>query len=223
MKHSLLSATILFLLICGGGPVTSARADRAGQDMVRDSDDELNRVYQKTLARLTNAEAKAKLREAQRAWIAFRDAESAMMYALTNMSLDTEIHVAAMTGQRTKQLQALPASDEAATADATAAASGEDSTPMDRDYKVRCQVGLVVHATPDAKGRRVGTLEDGQKIQLDGKKGPRNGTVFPVVSKDKDTVGATWIQIKAPLQGYILFQADGQPENDYIVPQVLPE
>ncbi len=222
MRTLPLTTVALFLLFGCGALVPSVRADGAGQDMVRESDAELNRVYQKTLARLNTSEAKARLREAQRAWVAFRDAEAAMMNELTSTPLDTEEHVAAMNEARTRQLKALPA-PEAEAAD-EAAATDEDNTPLDRDYKVRCKVGLVVHAAPDAKSRKVCTLEDGQNIQLDGKRGPRKGSVFPVVSQDKgEAAGATWIKISAPLQGYVLFQADENPANDYIVPQVLPE
>ena len=222
MRNSPLTIVAFLLLFGCGGLVPSVRADRAGQDMVRESDAALNRAYQQTLANLKTSEAKARSREAQRAWIAFRDAEAALMNELTSTPLDTEEHVAAMNEVRTKQLKALPA-PEAGTAD-EAAASDDDSTPMDRDYRVRCKVGLVVHAAPDAKSRKVGTLEDGQNIQLDGKRGPRRGTVFPVISTDKgETAGATWIKISAPLQGYVLFQSDENPDNDYIVPQILPE
>ncbi|HEU0049807.1 MAG TPA: lysozyme inhibitor LprI family protein [Nitrososphaera sp.] len=40
-------------------------------------DAELNKIYQSLLAKLADTEAKNKLRESQRAWIAFRDAEAA--------------------------------------------------------------------------------------------------------------------------------------------------
>jgi uncharacterized protein YecT (DUF1311 family) len=41
-------------------------------------DAELNKIYQSLLAKLADTEAKNKLRESQRAWIAFRDAEAAL-------------------------------------------------------------------------------------------------------------------------------------------------
>ena len=192
--------------------------------MVKETDAELNRVYQRTLAGLKDAEAKSKLREAQRAWVAFRDAEAAMMEALTDTPLDMEEHVAEMNKQRTRQLQALPAAGGGEATDAAVAAD-EDSNPLARDYRVRCQVGLVVHAAPDAKSARVGTLKDGQPVQLDGKKAPGQGNVFPVVSNEKGTemAGVTWIKLKAPLAGYVLFQADDSAAHDYLVPQVLGE
>lgn len=219
MKY-LLPCVGVLLLLCGA-PVPSGRADRAGQEMVKETDAELNRVYQKTLAGLQTAEAKSKLRDAQRAWIAFRDAEAALLGQLTDTPLDTEEHIAEMNKQRTRQLRSLPTADDEQ-ADTTAA-SDEDSSPLARDYRVRCQVGLVVHAAPDAKSTRVGTLKNGQMVQLDGKKAPGQGNVFPVVSKDSETAGATWIKLKAPLQGYVLFQSDDSADNDYLVPQVLGE
>ena len=106
------------------------------------------------------------------------------------------------------------------------AASDEDHSPLARDYKVRCQVGLVVHTIPDVKGHRVGTLENGQNVQLAGKKAPGAGNVFPIVSLDRSpgvSKSVSWIKIKAPLQGYILFTADENSDHDYIVPQVLGE
>lgn len=221
MKHLLPRVGILLLLLFCGAPAPSSRADRAGQEMVKETDAELNRAYQKTLAGLKTAEAKFKLREAQRAWVAFRDAETALMQELTDTPLDTEEHVAEMNKQRARQLRALPAGGGDETADT--AASDEDSTPLARDYRVRCQVGLVVHAAPDAKSAKVGTLKDGQPVQLDGKKAPGQGNVFPVISKDSASAGATWIKLKAPLQGYVLFQSDDNADNDYLTPQILGE
>ena len=63
-------------------------------------------------------------------------------------------------------------------------------------------------------------------MQLAGKKAPGAGNVFPIVSRDQSpgaSKSASWIKIKAPLQGYILFTADENSDHDYIVPQVLGE
>jgi len=48
---------------------------QARKDFER-ADAELNKIYQSLLAKLADTEAKNKLRESQRAWIAFRDAEA---------------------------------------------------------------------------------------------------------------------------------------------------
>src|SRR6266478_2114836 len=41
------------------------------------ADAELNKIYEALLAKLTDAEGKEKLKQSQRAWLAFRDAEAA--------------------------------------------------------------------------------------------------------------------------------------------------
>jgi hypothetical protein len=73
-------------------------------------DAELNKIYQSLLAKLADTEAKNKLRESQRAWLAFRDAEAAFatdqvrggsaapVLRWTSMTQTTE--------QRVKQLKA---------------------------------------------------------------------------------------------------------------------
>ena len=42
------------------------------------ADAELNKTYEALLAKLPDAESKQKLKESQRAWLAFRDAEAAL-------------------------------------------------------------------------------------------------------------------------------------------------
>jgi uncharacterized protein YecT (DUF1311 family) len=41
------------------------------------ADAELNKIYEALLAKLPDAEGKEKLKQSQRAWLAFRDAEAA--------------------------------------------------------------------------------------------------------------------------------------------------
>jgi uncharacterized protein YecT (DUF1311 family) len=67
---------------CFGFAVSSVHAQtqaemnaQARKDFER-ADAELNKIYQSLLAKLAETEAKNKLRESQRAWIAFRDAEA---------------------------------------------------------------------------------------------------------------------------------------------------
>jgi len=43
------------------------------------ADAELNKTYEALLAKLPDAEGKQKLKESQRAWLAFRDAEAAFV------------------------------------------------------------------------------------------------------------------------------------------------
>lgn len=72
-------------------------------------DAELNKIYQSLLAKLADTEAKNKLRESQRTWIAFRDAETAFAVdQARGGSMAPTIRYATMTElteQRIKQLK----------------------------------------------------------------------------------------------------------------------
>ena len=100
-------ALVLLLLVFSLGPAPRVRASSAGNDLTV-ADAELNAAYQKALAAMPSAESKTKLREAQRAWVAFRDAEVALRATIPPVSgnglkiLQTEL-----TDARTKQLQEL--------------------------------------------------------------------------------------------------------------------
>jgi uncharacterized protein YecT (DUF1311 family) len=73
-------------------------------------DAELNKIYQSLLAKLADTEAKNKLRESQRAWIAFRDAEAAFaadQFRGGSMAPTIRYEVMAeLTQRRIKQLKA---------------------------------------------------------------------------------------------------------------------
>jgi uncharacterized protein YecT (DUF1311 family)/sugar lactone lactonase YvrE len=89
---------------------SQAQMDRQAAKDFEKADAELNRTYAALIAKLPDAESKRKLRESQRAWIAFRDAEAAFaadqlrdgsaapVLRWTNMTQTTE--------QRVKQLKA---------------------------------------------------------------------------------------------------------------------
>jgi len=67
---------------------------------------ELNKIYQSLLVKLADTEAKNKLRESQRAWLAFRDAEAA--FAAGGGTMAPTLRYATMTElteQRIKQLK----------------------------------------------------------------------------------------------------------------------
>jgi uncharacterized protein YecT (DUF1311 family) len=69
-------------------------------------DAELNKIYQSLLVKLADTEAKNKLRESQRAWLAFRDAEAA--FAAGGGTMAPTLRYATMTElteQRIKQLK----------------------------------------------------------------------------------------------------------------------
>lgn len=76
---------------------------------MRRSDAELNRVYQKALAAMPDTDAKAKLRESQRAWVAFRDAEMELLQisGVGTGNTEKESHMTDVNNHRSKELQDL--------------------------------------------------------------------------------------------------------------------
>ena len=74
------------------------------------ADAQLNRTYAALMAKLPDAESKRKLKESQRAWIAFRDAETAFVaYQFRRGSMAPVLRWTSMTEtteQRIKQLKA---------------------------------------------------------------------------------------------------------------------
>ena len=105
MKSILRCATITVLLLSSVCLTPSLRASAEGDDL-RAADAELNTTYQKTLESLPDAATKEKLREAQRAWVAFRDAEISLNSALPGASGNTlKMLQTDLTGARTKQLK----------------------------------------------------------------------------------------------------------------------
>lgn len=85
----------------------SLRASAEGDDL-RAADAELNTAYEASLEAMPTAPAKARLREAQRAWIAFREAEVAVNGALPGATGNTlKMLQTELTQTRTSQLKAL--------------------------------------------------------------------------------------------------------------------
>lgn len=98
------------------------------------------------------------------------------------------------------------------------ALSGEPA-PLARKHQVNCEVGLAIRSKPAYESKRLGLLENGDKVALAGK--PVEGDkskVIPVVSKDAQDAEAMWIQISAPKAGYVLYKALGTAPHDYLVP-----
>ena len=95
------SAAVALLLIA---PISSTYASAEGDDL-RAADAELNAVYQKALNALAGADAKEKLRESQRAWIAYRDAEVAFYAALGTGGGGLKITQTELTEERTTRLR----------------------------------------------------------------------------------------------------------------------
>ena len=106
----LLRAAVVALALVGLGLWSASprlRASAEGDDL-RAADAELNSAYQVALDALPGNATRAKLREAQRAWIAFRDAEIELNGALPGASGNTlKMLQTELTEARTKQLTAL--------------------------------------------------------------------------------------------------------------------
>jgi uncharacterized protein YecT (DUF1311 family) len=105
--QSLFRTAAVVLLFCSSVLIPSGYGSSEGEEL-RAADAELNSTYQKAVAAMPSAALKAKLRDAQRAWVAFRDAEIALNGELPGATgnvlkmLQTEL-----TGIRTKQLKDL--------------------------------------------------------------------------------------------------------------------
>ncbi len=72
--------------------------------------------------------------------------------------------------------------------------------------QVNYPIGLNVRSAPTSSSRRMGSLAYGQKVKIVGKLkrvGTDNVIVIPTTAQDSD--GTTWVKIKAPLRGFVLF------------------
>ncbi len=99
---------VVSMLLCWA-VVPMARASAEGEEL-RAADAELNASYQKAMDAMPTAAAKTKLRESQRAWVAFRDAEIALHGAMEGASGNTlKMLQTELTETRTKQLKELAA------------------------------------------------------------------------------------------------------------------
>ncbi|HEY6152633.1 MAG TPA: lysozyme inhibitor LprI family protein [Candidatus Udaeobacter sp.] len=70
-------ATLLLLPTSHANAQSQAEMNRQTAKDFHKTDAELNSTYAALMAKLPDAESKRKLKESQRAWIAFRDAEAA--------------------------------------------------------------------------------------------------------------------------------------------------
>ena len=106
MKSTLLRVGASLLLFSHLTAAPFARASAEGDDL-RAADAELNRTYQATLDAMPGAAAKTRLREAQRAWIAYRDAEVALYAEMGTGGGGLKITQTELTEERTKRLQGI--------------------------------------------------------------------------------------------------------------------
>ena len=76
IRLALLIAALVALPTSHANAQTQAEMNREAAKDFHKADAELNSVYAAFVAKLPDAESKRKLKESQRAWIAFRDAEA---------------------------------------------------------------------------------------------------------------------------------------------------
>ncbi len=109
MKIPPLRTAIIVTLFSCGVFLPTLHADREASEEMRRSDTELNRTYQKALAAMPDADAKAALRESQRAWVAFRDAEMELLQhsGVGTGNTEKESHMTDVNNHRSKELQDL--------------------------------------------------------------------------------------------------------------------
>lgn len=107
MSH-LLSRTCLVLpLVASLALVGGLRASEEGNDL-RAADAQLNTAYEQALEAMPKAANQEKLREAQRAWVAFRDAEITCKAALPGATGNSlKMYQTELTDTRAKQLKVL--------------------------------------------------------------------------------------------------------------------
>lgn len=96
------------------------------------------------------------------------------------------------------------------------AAPPSGSDPLAECQKVHSDVGLIVRASASSNGKKIGRLEKGVKVQLDGEELSGTGAVYPMMKKDSE--GGYWIKIKAPQEGYVLYTTADDTDYTYVVP-----
>lgn len=80
------------------------------------------------------------------------------------------------------------------------------SEPISECQKVNYPIGLNIRSAPSSSSSRLSSIAYGLNVSLDGKlKKPGRGsaTVTPTIVQDSE--GTTWIKIKAPVPGWVLF------------------
>ena len=96
------------------------------------------------------------------------------------------------------------------------AAPPTGSDPLLECHRVFSEVGLIVRASASSKGKKIGRLEKGAKVMLDGEELSGTGAVYPMIKKDSE--GGYWIKIKSPEEGYVLYTSEDDTDYTYIVP-----
>jgi uncharacterized protein YecT (DUF1311 family) len=112
MTGSRLYILMIALLFSAANAVAQSEATQLADKEFRQADALLNRAYQQLQLRLESARARDELAKAQRAWIGFRDSDSAFHAGVSSgggsaYSTDYLANRTQLTEQRTAQLNAL--------------------------------------------------------------------------------------------------------------------
>jgi uncharacterized protein YecT (DUF1311 family) len=106
IRLALLIAALVALPTSHANAQTQAEMNRQAAKDFKKADAELNSTYAALMAKLPDAESKQKLKESQRAWLTFRDAEAAFAAdQARGGSMAPTIRYATMTELRIKQLK----------------------------------------------------------------------------------------------------------------------
>lgn len=105
---------VLVLFLCGwsAGAWAQSEATQDADAWFKKADAELNQVYKTVLAKISDPQQKQELEKAQKAWVAFRDADAQFRAGVSSgggSSYTTDMlgNMAEMTDARTKDLKAL--------------------------------------------------------------------------------------------------------------------
>lgn len=89
-----------------------------------------------------------------------------------------------------------------------------------RDYVVNAPVGVIIRSEPGTHGRKLGSLAEGDSLQLAGELVEGEPYVYATVIQDRDDPNASWVQISKPKRGWVLLETVEQDGSvyGYIVP-----
>ncbi len=90
---------------------------------------------------------------------------------------------------------------------AAGAAPKTEVVTVRKSHQVAAPIGLNIRSKPSSKGRWLGSLEEGKKLQLAGGAALRPGFATVHLTQDGEDPTAYWAPIQAPVAGYVLYRA----------------
>ena len=100
---------------CFQRATTQLEMNQCAGEEFKEADSELNRIYQQVLSKYgEDADKVARIKEAEKAWVAFRDADIGVFFPESERAergsaflMCRTLHLARLTGERVRQLRAL--------------------------------------------------------------------------------------------------------------------